>query len=418
MALSTAAGSRAAKKFNDLKDFGGAGDPVVPSTTNATPQGNVSTKQIAKPQGAEVVAAEPQGELLRYPISQNSYFASMTFRMKQINPWDVDAVAAKQVFEKNLLMDAYDILNKEQDEKNARVSDGSGVGDDEIDGVQTPEERFRNSMAEEEDAMSAAGAEAANFSQRKKEREKAEAQADKGLLGIRTSYVPGANQISLYMPMALNMNDTVDYQTPELGAAGAGVLSALNNAGGLMDAAKAALDNTFAPLTDLFNTSRPQAAQLAASRAATMLPQGIEAAAQIGLQVKINPNQRTVFNGVNIRMFTFQYDFVATSAVEAEQIKRIIRHFRTELYPSTFGREEASIPIGYKFPNLFEIKFRWGDAEMPIPQPILCHLKDVQTVYNPGSMAFHADGNATHIQMTLIFQEFRALTREDIEKGH
>ena len=117
-------------------------------------------------------------------------------------------------------------------------------------------------------------------------------------------------------------------------------------------------------------------------------------------------------------MFTFQYDFVATSAVEAEQIKRIIRHFRTELYPSTFGREEASIPIGYKFPNLFEIKFRWGDAEMPIPQPILCHLKDVQTVYNPGSMAFHADGNATHIQMTLIFQEFRALTREDIEKGH
>ena len=48
MALSTAAGSRAAKKFNDLKDFGGAGDPVVPNTTNATPQGNVSTKQIAK----------------------------------------------------------------------------------------------------------------------------------------------------------------------------------------------------------------------------------------------------------------------------------------------------------------------------------------------------------------------------------
>tara|TARA_A100001035_G_scaffold253608_1_gene226891 strand:- start:24399 stop:25655 length:1257 start_codon:yes stop_codon:yes gene_type:complete len=418
MALSTAAGTRAAKKFNDLKDFGGAGDPVVPNTTNATPQGNVSTKQIAKPQGAEVVATEPQGELLRYPISQNSYFASMTFRMKQINPWDVDAVAAKQVFEKNLLMDAYDILNKERDEKNARVSDGGGVGDDEIDGVQTPEERFRNSMAEEEDAMSAAGGEAARFTERKKEREKAESEADKGLLGIRTSYVPGANQISLYMPMALNMNDTVDYQTPELGAAGAGVLAALNNAGGLMDAAKAALDNTFAPLTDLFNTSRPQAAQLAASRAATMLPQGIEAAAQIGLQVKINPNQRTVFNGVNIRMFTFQYDFVATSAVEAEQVKRIIRHFRTELYPSTFGREEASIPIGYKFPNLFEIKFRWGDEEMPIPQPILCHLKDVQTVYNPGSMTFHADGNATHIQMTLIFQEFRALTREDIEKGH
>ena len=55
----------------------------------------------------------------------------------------------------------------------------------------------------------------------KKEREKAESEADKGLLGIRTSYVPGANQISLYMPMALNMNDTVDYQTPELGAAGA-----------------------------------------------------------------------------------------------------------------------------------------------------------------------------------------------------
>jgi hypothetical protein len=33
-------------------------------------------------------------------------------------------------------------------------------------------------------------------------------------------------------------------------------------------------------------------------------------------------------------------------------------------------------------------------------------------------MAFHADGQPTEIDMTLIFQEYRALAKQDIERGY
>ena len=369
-----------------------------------------SSKKINSPQTAENVAVESQGELLRYPLV-NNYFASMTYRMKTINPWDVDLSTAQKIFEKTLLWDRTASEKKKKDE-------AKKVGDpDALD----PRGDQISPQQGDPDARDPRGNQIApSYSERSQQREKQESEATKGLLGVTTSYVPGASQVALYMPQAINFQENVTYDTPELGARGAGVLAALNNAGSLGEAALAALNQTFAPMTDLFNANLTgQAARLAASRASSsFLPRDLSAAAQIGLQVKVNPNQRTLFTGVTIRPFTFQYDFIATSRAEAEQVNKIIRFFRTEMYPSTFGREETSIPLGYKFPNLFEIKFRWGDSEMNIPQPLLCYLRDVQTTYNPGSMTFHADGNATHISMTLTFQEFRALTREDIEKGH
>ena len=52
-----------------------------------------------------------------------------------------------------------------------------------------------------------------------------------------------------------------------------------------------------------------------------------------------------------------------------------------------------------------------------MPQPLLCYLRDVTTSYNPGSMSFHADGSPTEIDMSVNFQEFRGLTKQDIESG-
>lgn len=393
------------------------------NTTRPKPEGNVNSKKIQEPKTAETVAVEQPGELLRYPLISN-YFANMTFRLKTVNPWDVDLNLAEKIFKNTLIYgeDAFIKSSSSSEEAQARARVAPGEGDAAAAGAEAA------AYEGNPDALDPRGNQIApttpraqdSFPTRKAQREKQESASQKGLLGVSTSYVPNASQVSLYMPQAININDNVAYDNAELGARGAGVLAALNNAGGLGDAAREMVRQTFAPLTDLFNSQLVgQAARLAASRAASsFLPRDLEAAAQIGLQVKVNPNTRTLFQGVNIRQFTFQYDFVATSPEETSQIYKIIHFFRKELYPSTFGRDETSIPLGYKFPNLFEIKFRWGDQQMGIPQPLLCNLRDVQTVYNPGNMSFHADGSATHIQMTLIFQEFRALTQEDVKKGH
>lgn len=387
-----------------------------PNTEIAAPEGQSNVKTINEPKTVAQATVEPQGELIRYPLISNNYFASMTFRMKTINPWDIDLNIAKSVYESSLLYEFVKNFKKPEEPDQAKQSSGTTGSTYDEAGVGIPDAPVQNP-----DALDPRGNQIGpTNTERLKAREKQESQATKGQLGISTSYVPNADQISLYMPMAINIMDNVSYDTPELGARGAGVLAAVNNAGTLSAAASEALRQTFAPLTDIFNSELTgQAARLALSRAASAFaPSDLAAAAQIGLQVKVNPNQRSIFGGVTIRQFTFQYDFVATNPTEANQINKIIKHFRRELYPATFGREETSIPLGYKFPNLFEIKFRWGNEAAPMPQPLLCYLRDVQTTYNPGNMAFHADGNATHIQMTLQFQEFRALTREDVEKGH
>ena len=41
----------------------------------------------------------------------------------------------------------------------------------------------------------------------------------------------------------------------------------------------------------------------------------------------VNPNVRSIFRGVNLREFTFQFKMIATSRQEADVIDKIITHF-------------------------------------------------------------------------------------------
>ena len=166
-------------------------------------------------------------------------------------------------------------------------------------------------------------------------------------------------------------------------------------------------------------SSDPGLSRLALNRAAQALPTGqsINNTASLGFQVTVNPNTRTLFEGVTIREFSFQFDFYPVSQEESQTVQEIVKFFRTELYPSTIGSATTGVPIGFNFPHVFEIKFRVGDRNAPMPQPHLCYLRNVQSTYNPSSMSFFADGSPTHTSMTLNFTEFRTLSKADIREG-
>ena len=91
------------------------------------------------------------------------------------------------------------------------------------------------------------------------------------------------------------------------------------------------------------------------------------------------------------------------------------------MYPKAIPEAslEAGFPLGYKFPNLFEINFKFNNSEIQgMPKPLFCFLRDVSTTFNPGGMYYHDQGKPTHMNMSLQFQEFRALNQQDIENGH
>ena len=363
------------------------------------------TRQVNKAQNlSDQVQSKEQAELYRFPSDQ-TYPASISYSLRRVIPLQEEAVRS--------ILKAADELEKSEDTPQTDPNAGNPNAD-------RAREEGRNSVPDR----------GPNYSARKSQKEKSEAQAytdvRTDIFGMKTAAVTPRKQVVLYFPQSLAVNDGVQYNQAQLGMAGTAAMGALANGSSLTGAVGAAAQGGMRSLTDLGSllTGNMDLAQaggaLAVSRvASSMGSSGLAAAAQVGLQVKVNPNNRALFQGVNVRSFSFTYEFIPRSPEEANEIQQIVKFFRTELYPSTpLNLFESGIPLGYRFPHLFEIKLRYNnDVNVKLPQPLYCYLRDVQTNFNPSSMSWHADGSPTQIQMTLNFTEYRTLRKEDIEAG-
>lgn len=251
---------------------------------------------------------------------------------------------------------------------------------------------------------------------------------DKGI-NSRTAVVDTFESCSMYLPPNIVVTDNIDYNTNvPLGVFGSIVENTMQQGGtftqgmgaAIMDAGKSVVDAVLGSGTD------GQGADLARtqlSRLAGMLPEGLEGAVRSGLQTTPNPNIRAIFKSVNLRDFVFQFKMVPKSSEEAEQIKRIIYFFRKNMYPESIPIGDIS--AGYKFPMKFDIQMRYAkkNASFNFQTSVAtllkkCYLRNVQTNYNPATMAMYDDGNFQEIDLSLVFVEEQTLDRQDIERGY
>ena len=129
------------------------------------------------------------------------------------------------------------------------------------------------------------------------------------------------------------------------------------------------------------------------------------------------PNSRALFESVPLREFTFQFKLIPNSQKEAEAIKRIIKFFRTELYPEDTNPTGQGVSLGYKFPNKFDIRMSYSGRR--VATGILpAYLRDVTVAYNSGSMGFFYDGNFTDVDLNVSFLESRPLKKTEIAQGY
>jgi len=236
---------------------------------------------------------------------------------------------------------------------------------------------------------------------------------------VKASPADGVPIMELYFPQSLTFNDDVNYNQVDLGPAGLTGLAAINNGKSLLNAVGKGISEG---VESIFNLARgtlsAEAAQVAGARAAQFIPrEGVRAAITTAIQTGVNPGTRLLFDKPNIRQFSFTFKLIATSAQEASQIEAIIKTFRMEMYPETINIG-AGIPAGYKFPNLFKIEFNMRGANMKVPALQYCYLRSAQASYNATSMTFHDDGHPTEVDLTLVFQEYRALSKQDIQGGY
>lgn len=137
----------------------------------------------------------------------------------------------------------------------------------------------------------------------------------------------------------------------------------------------------------------------------------------------INPNTNTTFSGSGVRSFNFSYKFVPESEQETDVIKRIIRRFKGLSYAGHTAdqageADPATLLLSY--PCKWQIKFlkttAGGFTENEfMPKLFECYLTTVETNYNPNANIFFNNAAPVEIDLSVTFQETRALTRNDID---
>jgi hypothetical protein len=255
-------------------------------------------------------------------------------------------------------------------------------------------------------------------------------QSTAGFIGTNLTTAPRTpakiktGSISLYLPTSLQFADAISYGDVDLGSLGGAAAAALrsnNNNISIAKMGEATLDATGTMALDLWRGltggDAGAAAQIAVMRLAKGINSEIGNAIESETQIIVNPNKRSTLRGVALRRFNFTFKLIPTSKLEADEITRIIKFFREEMYPvSEVAFGAANVSLALRFPSKFNIAMSY-DGKKIATDILPSFLENINVIYNPNAMAFHADGNFQETNITLNFVEERALSKSDIEKG-
>ena len=138
-----------------------------------------------------------------------------------------------------------------------------------------------------------------------------------------------------------------------------------------------------------------------------------------GAGIVPNSNLELLFQGPTLRSFGFTWRMSPRSALEARNVKRIIRMFKQGSAPrktySQSGAGAASFFLGT--PNVFKLSYKTGNKEISgLNKFKICALVNMNVIYAPdGQWAAYAEGQPVSVQMTLNFQEIEPVYENDYQ---
>ena len=236
------------------------------------------------------------------------------------------------------------------------------------------------------------------------------------------------SRISLYLPRAIQIQDTVSYDNAfQLGLIGGAIEKGLSPGGG---GAVSAVVGTVAGEVSGFANSMlgssvgggaglsKQAGGILAGKIAARIPRiGDVAGGAVrgATRLTTNPNTRALFKDVPIRNFSFAFQLVPTSRAEARIIEKIIKTFRKELYPEAL--QAGGVNVGYQFPNRFLIKVKYNNADIAGIRFLPVYMQSFNATYNSATGGMHNDGRFTAVDISMAFTETRAIAKADVREG-
>lgn len=213
--------------------------------------------------------------------------------------------------------------------------------------------------------------------------------------------------VKLYIPENVKNSTKSNYE----GTNGGTLLSAVTNAGGNVDD-PASLSGVKKYLKQLGIDGLTAAGNAAFgpigdNAAVTSQAVGVSGAAA---------NRHVLFQGVDYRQFTYQYNMMPKTAGESQQLTNIIKYFRTQMSPELTAGGNFFTP-----PNFFGIKYYIDGRESSHLNKIKpCVLTDCEVEYggNGSFGMFRETGAPAVVNLTLTFQEVQLITKSDVQLGY
>ena len=214
--------------------------------------------------------------------------------------------------------------------------------------------------------------------------------------------------INLYLPQGVQYADKVEYENADLGAVGGAI-------------ADGQAPSDFSLPSEQLGDKGIQG--LLVNSIVSKASDTAGAASRARNKVAPNPNTRALFKQVSLRAFAFQFKLIPVDEQEANDIEKMIKIFRSELYPSLIPAEGLGIDLslGYNFPFRFKIEQFYGNMALPAQKIAPAYLDSFTTNYNTTNQTFFRGSDGRHhfseIDIAMTFTESKPLSRKDIGKG-
>jgi hypothetical protein len=126
--------------------------------------------------------------------------------------------------------------------------------------------------------------------------------------------------------------------------------------------------------------------------------------------VALNPNQQVMFEGLELRTFSFDFNFMPKSAEESGDVKKIIQAFKYYSRPKTVDKSFGLIFVP---PSIWKIQFMFLNGENRWVNKIADSvITNVEVEYAPNGWSTHQDGSPVNVKLKLDFKELSLIDRD------
>ena len=232
--------------------------------------------------------------------------------------------------------------------------------------------------------------------------------------------------ICLFMPASVAVTHTSNYTDTEIGV-GAGIV------GDFLDSFEQGKDETFfgavgRTVKDQLQPALKQAGiglQRAGLKAVSVLPifRGALQVQEMQAGIIGVDRMELAFKGINKRAFQYTFKMLPKSSQEAEEIRKIVKAFKTAMTPEFVDETAGDIGRQMVVPDTFNIQYMYRTKENEYLHKIEeCVLETMSVQYGGDRYKTHTesgDEGAPPVEttITLNFKELNMITREKVKMG-